>query len=68
MLYFLKRLLRSEKGMKNGMKGYMGKKEYNNVESNPANRAYNSEWISRGLLPGRERMYEEWSFDKERVW
>lgn len=50
------------------MKGYMGKKEHNNVESNPANRTYNSEWISRGILPGCERMYEEWSFDKERVW
>ena len=30
--------------MKNGMKGYMGKKEHNNVKSNPANRTYSSEW------------------------
>lgn len=58
----------SEKGMKNGIKGYMGKKEHNNVESNTANRTYSSKRISRGLLQGCERMYEEWSIDKERVW
>ena len=50
------------------MKGYMGKKEYYNVESNPTNRAYSSEWTSRGLLQGCERMYEEWSFKKEVLW
>lgn len=32
--------------MKNGMKGYMGKKELNNVESNTVNRTYSGEWIS----------------------
>jgi hypothetical protein len=54
--------------MKKGMKVYMGKKERNNVESNPANSTYSGKWISGGLLQGRERMHEEWSFNKERIW